>query len=72
MQNSLNQKKKDDEYNKAHIGCDRCHSCRKVNYYKWTVPEISIKGFIFGIDYVKDVYECKQCGSTWESKKYRK
>lgn len=71
VQNDLSQKKKE-EYNKAHIGCDRCPSCRSINCYKWTVPEISIKGFLLGIDYVKDMYECKTCGTSWESGKYLK
>lgn len=68
----LDKKKREEEYNKAHIGCSRCSSCKCSNYYKWTVPEISIKGFLLGIDYIKDLYECKQCSSTWESGKYRK
>ena len=71
VQKDLSQKKKE-EQSKAHIGCDRCPSCRNINYYKWTVPEISIKGFLLGRDYLKDMYECKQCGTSWESGKYLK
>lgn len=71
-QTELNQKKKDEMYNKAHINCNRCPSCKSSNYYKWSVPALSILGFLTGTEYLKDVYECKICKGIWESGKYLK
>ena len=69
---ALQKEKKEKLYNQAHIGCNRCPSCRGTNYYKWAMPVSSIKGFLTGTEYLEDLYECKQCGSTWKSNKYPK
>lgn len=68
----LQKKKKEKLYNQAHIGCNRCTLCKSSDYYKWTIPVFSFKGLLTGVEYVKDTYECKQCGRTWESNKYPK
>ncbi len=65
------QKKKNEElYQRAHIGCSRCPHCKSGEYYKWAMSAFSLVGLFTGTDYLKDVYECKQCKGTWESGKY--
>ena len=68
----LQKKKKEKLYNQAHIGCNRCPTCKNTDYYRWALPVFSLKGLITGTEYLKDTYACKQCGKTWESNKYPK